>query len=89
LNVKIANANQANIEQLEHLKYLDEKIRTYTAIRSSLLENNRRHRFSLELSTPVVRNLDINVINEALEVFEDERRQIDRELQKKNWQTEV
>jgi hypothetical protein len=36
-----------------------------------------------------VRNLDINVINEALEVFEDERRQIDRELQKKNWQTEV
>jgi cob(I)alamin adenosyltransferase len=89
LNVKIANANQANIEQLEHLKYLDEKIRTYTAIRSSLLENNRRHRFALESSTPVVRNLDINVINEALEVFEDERRQIDRELQKKNWQTEV
>lgn len=91
LNITIEKANSINIERLHHLRMLDEKIRIYTRIKSKLQRWERKRTIGYSDSTIVEtkRNLDFENICEIFDALEKERRTVDKELQKANWQTEI
>ena len=90
LNCKIDHANKVNVEAIQKLKFLDEQIRNYSNIRSVLLSWNRKTNIGYgEAIKITVKNLDLGEITDKLESLEKERRDVDKALQKSNWQTEI
>lgn len=90
LNCKIDHANQVNIEKLQKLKFYDEQIKNYSNIRSVLLSWNRKRNIGYGDAVQIMqKNLDLIQISNELEALEKNRRDLDKALQKSNWQTEI
>lgn len=70
---------------------LDEQIKVYSNLRSTLLSwKKHQTRGWAEAQTIVmVKHFDLNEVSQKLEALEAERRDLDRSLQKANWETEV
>lgn len=91
LNVAIDQANIPNIGKLQRLRMLDEQIKNYSNIRSQLLSwKKTSSRGWAEAQVIVmVKNYDVHQISAQLEALESERRDLDRALQKANWDIDV
>ena len=87
LNLRIDKTNAAHLtEKLNALRILDSVMIFYKQCRKTLLSEHS----SMYREEPVYeRNYDINRLNEEIELFEIERRKLDREIQSINWQTEL
>lgn len=91
LNVAIDKANIVNIEKLQQLRILDEKIKLYSNLRSTLLSWKKHQTRGWAETTTIVmnKNFDLNEVTQILESLEQRRRNLDRDLQRSNWETEV
>jgi hypothetical protein len=90
LNIKIDKANSVNIERLHKLRFLDEQIKDYSHLRDVLLSWSKRKTIGYSDTTvEMQRNLEFDEISKRLFELEKERRSLDREIQKINWQTEI
>lgn len=90
LNCCIDHANKTNVESLQKLKYLDDKIRNYTSIRETLLRWNKKKSIGYGEAVQIMqKNLDLDKISNELVTLEKERRDIDKNLQKSNWSTKI
>jgi len=87
LNLRIDKANADHLtEKLNALRILDSIMIFYKQCRKTLLSEHS----SMYREEPVYeRNYDITRLNEEIELFEIERRKLDREIQSINWQTEL
>jgi len=84
LNVSIAKTNAKYlIEDIEKIKIIDKLIAFYSALKSILL-----HDGSYE-EVEWVANLDLEEIDVFLKMLEKQRRDVDRKLQKMNWQIDL
>jgi hypothetical protein len=92
LNLKIDKANEGIKDKMYQLRNLDSLITFFKMLRTQILDNTnssrRRSYFDdtiIELD-PVLSYYEINT--ELIEL-EEERRELDKEIQKYNWNTEV
>jgi len=94
MNIKIDKANINNQKNLLGLRILDKKISFYKDLRNLIIHGESRKRFMRGFSTEesavkMIKNMDQIYIGKTLEDLEIKRRNMDRQLQKKNWQIEV
>jgi len=94
LNIKIDKANEVNKENLQKLKNLDKKISFYSNLRSTIMHADNRKKLykgfsSEETDIKMIKNLSEIYLSETLEALENERRALDKKIQKLNWQTEI
>lgn len=90
LNIAIDYANQVNIATLHRQRYVDAMIAHYTTIRNALLTWKRKQTLGYgDTVIQMQKNFDLNEITKELEKFETEKRELDRRLQKSNWEVEV
>lgn len=89
LNLKINNVNSKNLsEELNELKTLDSLISFHQKWRKILL--NSKEDFTYGRGEKVYKtNFSIDTMNTLLEELESERRDVDRLLQRRNWEIDV
>lgn len=87
LNTQIDKTNVILIDRLNRLRILDSKMAFYRECRKSLLEDSS-NRFYNE-NVKMTRNYDLNKANTRLDKLELLRREVDKEIQKINWATEL
>jgi len=89
LNIKIDKANKEFLlEEINKIRVLDASISFWKNVRDTVL----RAKDQLAWASKEARyriNLDLDQINNILETLELERRNIDRYLQKQNWQIDI
>lgn len=89
LNIKIDRANSINLmEYLAHLKVLDGKIDFYKKCRQTLLQGEENWRF-VKPEQAEKKNFNMDEMTRLLETLEEERSELDSEIQEKNWTTEI
>ncbi len=90
LNIAIDYANQINTPTLHRQRYVDAMIAHYTTIRNTLLAWKRKQTLGYgDTVIQMQKNFDLYEITKELEKFETEKRELDRRLQKSNWEVEV
>jgi len=90
LNIAIDYANQVNIPTLHEQRHVDAMISHYTTIRNGLLAWKRKQTLGYgDTIIKMKKNFDLEEITKKLEKFEAEKRDLDRRLQKSNWEVEV
>jgi hypothetical protein len=91
LNIKIDKANVVNSERLLKLREMDANIALHSSIRQRLMSASNKQSLGYGSDTIIEmeKNFDIHGITEMLEDIEKGRRDLDRELQKANWEIEV
>jgi len=88
LNKAIDKANIKIQDELNYIKILDSKIAFYKEAGKKLLEGNSSYMYS-EMKAEIIKNYDIDLINNELEKLENERREIEKKILKINWETSI
>lgn len=90
LNIAIDYANRVNTATLHRQRFVDAMIAHYTTIRNSLLTWKRKQTLGYgDTIIKMKKNFDLDTITQQLEKLETEKRELDRRLQKSNWEVEV
>lgn len=87
LNIKIDKLNaRVNLETLAKIKILDSKLEFYSSCRKKVLENLgvEKHRFT---DTSGQINYEVETINKKIEFTQEQRRELDKQIQSTNWST--
>ena len=89
LNGHIATANAANLSiELNELKTLDALISFHQKWRKALLNTSEGFMYGRGEKTYKT-NYDIETMNVLLEKLEEERRAVDKTLQRRNWELDI
>lgn len=89
LNIRIDIANQKNIELLQEMRTLEAKISLYSKIRTQLVASKRSRSLYGDSVITYVKHLDVDQVSQILQHLEENKRYLDRQIQKSNWQTEI
>lgn len=91
LNIAIDKANSVNIEKLHRIRFLDAQITIFSNIRSILLgwKKISTRGWSEQQIVTMIKHLNTKEISDKLENLEKERRELDRALQRSNWEVDV
>lgn len=90
LNVDIDKANKENLlNEINRLRILDSSISFWKELREKVLHAGSDFGWGSRDEIKYKINLNIDEVNSELDKLEKARREIDRQLQKKNWQIEI